>query len=190
MRSRFVTGAVLALAVVLPLAPARAQSPNPAPGPLTPRHAHDPDVPGLAPDEVEGLRQGHGMGQARVAEDQGYPGPRHVLDAWHAGQLALTTEQAERIQAITRGMSREAQRLGGLILDAERGLADAFRSARIDASILRTRLERISALRGDLRLVHLQAHLETRSVLDPHQLARYAELRGHAPKGAAPRPGP
>jgi hypothetical protein len=89
-----------------------------------------------------------------------------------------------------RVMTREAQRLGVLVLDAERGLADAFRSGRIDASTLRADLERITALRSELRLVHLQAHFETRAVLDPDQLARYADLRGHAPKGVAPRSGP
>jgi Spy/CpxP family protein refolding chaperone len=191
MRSGFVTGTALALAVLLPLMSARAQSPTPEPGSLTPHHdAHGSDVPGLGIDEIEELRQGHGMGQARVAEVQGYPGPRHVLDAWHAGELALTSEQSAQVQAIMRVMTREAQRLGVLVLDAERGLADAFRSGRIDASTLRADLERITALRSELRLVHLQAHLETRAVLDPDQLARYADLRGHAPKGVAPRSGP
>jgi Spy/CpxP family protein refolding chaperone len=191
MRSGFLTSALLALPLLLPLVPARAQSPTPQPGSLTPRHnAHGSDVPGLGTDEIEELRRGDGMGQARVAEVQGYPGPRHVLDAWHAGTLALTSEQSARIQAITQAMTAEAQRLGVLVLDAERGLADAFRTGRIDARTLRADLARITALRSELRLVHLQAHLETRAVLDPDQLARYAELRGHASKGAAPRPEP
>jgi Spy/CpxP family protein refolding chaperone len=191
MRSGLLTSALLALQLLLPLAPARAQGPTPQPGSSPPHHdAHGSGVPGLETDEIEALRQGHGGGQARVAEVQGYPGPRHVLDAWHAGELALTSEQSTRLQAITQAMTAEAQRLGVLVLDAERGLADAFRSGRIDARTLRADLARITALRSELRLVHLQAHLETRAMLDPDQLARYAELRAHAPKDAAPQPGP
>jgi hypothetical protein len=190
MRSGFVTGTVLALAVLLPLTSARAQSPTPA-GSLAPRHdAHGSDVPsGLRADEIEELRQGHGMGQARVAEVQGYPGPRHVLDAWNAGKLSLTREQSVRIQAITHSMALEAQRLGALVLDAERSLALAFGTGEIDAPTLQAGVERITALRGELRLVHLRAHLETRALLGPEQLARYAELRGHRANAGTPGPG-
>ena len=86
-------------------------------------------------------------------------------------------------------MAGEARRVGRLVLDTERDLALAFRGGGIDATSLRARVERIAALRGELRTVHLQAHLETRAVLDPAQIARYAELRGHAPDDGTPRHG-
>jgi hypothetical protein len=129
------------------------------------------------------------MDQARVADVQGYPGPRHVLDAWGAGQLALSSEQAARVQEIVRTMASEARRVGGLVLGAERELALAFQTGAIDATSLRARVDRIAALRGELRAVHLRAHLETRAALDPAQIARYAELRGHGPGGGPPRHG-
>ena len=157
---------------------------------LAPHHdAFDPEIPGLGAEEVAELLEGRGMGQARVAEVQGYPGPRHVLDAWGAGTLPLSSEQATRVQEIARAMASEARRVGGLVLDTERELARAFRGGGIDAESLRARVELIAALRGELRIVHLRAHLETRSVLDPAQIARYAELRGHAPGGGTPRHG-
>ena len=86
-------------------------------------------------------------------------------------------------------MASEARRLGGLVLDTERELALAFRNGVIDATNLQARVDRIAAIRGELRTVHLRAHLETRAVLDPAQVARYAELRGYAPAGEAPRHG-
>ena len=39
------------------------------------------EIRGLTENEISELRQGHGMGLARAAELNGYPGPRHVLDA-------------------------------------------------------------------------------------------------------------
>lgn len=140
-------------------------------------------IPGLSADEIAALRAGQGMSQARVAEVEGYPGPRHVLDAWTAGDLPLAAEQAARVQEIMQTMTAEARRVGNQVLESERALALAFRSGAIDAPSLRAGVDRIAALRGELRAVHLNAHLETRALLDPEQLARYAELRSRAPAG-------
>jgi hypothetical protein len=191
MRANPVTGGLLALAALLPPT-AYAGSAGPAPpssAVSSHRGAAVSEIPGLAADEIIELREGHGMGQARVAEVQGYPGPRHVLEAWVAGQLPLSTDQATHIQAIADIMARDASRVGGLVLDAERELARAFSSGAISATTLRARVDRIAALRGELRAVHLRAHLETRAALDPAQIARYAELRGYAPAGGPPRHG-
>jgi hypothetical protein len=185
MRTSLMTGGLLALAAFLPSA-GRAQTggPTPSPGILAPHHeTSGPEIPGLGADEVAELLEGRGMGQARVAEVQGYPGPRHVLNAWGAGTLPLSSEQATRVQEIARAMASAARRVGGLVLDTERELALAFRSGGIDATSLR------AALRGELRTLHLRAHLETRAMLDPAQIARYAELQGHAPDGGTPRHG-
>jgi hypothetical protein len=38
---------------------------------------------------------------------------------------------------------------------------------------------KIAALQGQLRSVHLEAHLETKPLLDPHQLMLYQKLRGY-----------
>jgi hypothetical protein len=149
----------------------------------------EPRIPGLEPEEVRALLQGEGMGQARVADVQGYPGPRHVLQAWTAGRLPLSDAQLTRIQAIAGAMDAEAHRLGRLVLDAEEELALAFGAGRIDVTDLEARVGRIAALRGALRTAHLRAHLATRAALDRAQLARYAEYRG-APAGAgAPHSG-
>jgi hypothetical protein len=190
MRANLLTGGLLAVAALLPVT-GRAESGGPAPPPAgipaPHRDAPDSEIPGLGADEVAELREGSGMGQARVAEVQGYPGPRPVLDAWTAGQLPLSSKQVSRVQEIARAMASEARRLGGLVLDAERELALAFRNAGVDAPNLPARVDRIAALRGELRAVHLRAHLETRAVLDPAQIARHAELRGYAPHGGTQR---
>lgn len=181
----------MALSLIVPLA-AGAQHSGPMPSRASgaPHHATPGvEIPGLGTDEIAELREGRGMGLARVADVQGYPGPRHVLDAWTAGSLPLSKEQVAQVQDIGRAMELEARRVGSLVLDSERELALAFRSGTIDVTSLRPRLDRIAALRGELRAVHLNAHLATRAVLHPAQLARYAELRGHALDGGSPPPG-
>lgn len=136
-------------------------------------------VPGLSADETDDLRAGRGAGLARVADVLGYPGPRHVLDAWAAGQMALDASQITRITGIHDAMAREARRLGALVLEAERDLAAALGSGAIDAATMAAQVDRIAALWGTLRGVHLRAHLETRATLGPEQIERYATLRGH-----------
>ena len=44
-------------------------------------------IKSLSASEIQALRQGHGMGYAKAAELNHYPGPRHVLDRrMHAGE--------------------------------------------------------------------------------------------------------
>jgi hypothetical protein len=42
----------------------------------------------------------------------------------------------------------------------------------------------IAELQGRLRAVHLSAHLETRALLNPDQIARYEQLRGYGDQQA------
>src|SRR5262249_15442650 len=77
---------------------------------------------GLSESEMSELRAGAGMGLARAAELNGYPGPKHVLDAVAGGQLTVSAEQLQRIQKIFDAMKREAQRIGAKILERERQL--------------------------------------------------------------------
>jgi hypothetical protein len=44
---------------------------------------------------------------------------------------------------------------------------------------LRTIVGDIAELQGELRFTHLNAHLETKKILSPQQVAKYDELRGY-----------
>ena len=139
-----------------------------------------PELRGLSPQEIEDLQTGRGMGLARAADLAGYPGPRHVLDATETGQLRLTSAQLAAVRRLFASMEAEARHLGAQVLEEEGRLEAAFRDRTITDAELTARLGRIAALRAELRAVHLRAHLETRAVLDPAQLQRYDELRGHS----------
>ena len=137
------------------------------------------EIRGLTEKEISELRQGRGMGLARAAELNGYPGPRHVLDAVGAGRLQLTPDQLQTVQRLFDDMSSEAQRLGNMVLKEESALEQAFRDGISEADLLGS-VGRIAALQGDLRAVHLRTHLETRSVLSEQQIQRYNQLRGYS----------
>ncbi len=135
---------------------------------------------GLNENEIAELRAGTGMGLARTAELNSYPGPRHVLDAFEAGEFQASPEQIQQVQQIFDQMKRDAQCVGAQILEEEERLEVAFRSAMITERDLRFRVTRIARLQGELRALHLRAHLATRAILSDAQVARYNELRGYA----------
>jgi len=142
---------------------------------------------GLLPEEVEGLVSGKGMALALAAEVNGYPGPRHVLDAADAGQLALRPDQLSAIQQLNARMLEEAQAKGKDILQAEADLAQRFREGRIDDPGLREHLQHIGQLRAELRFIHLRTHLTTRALLTADQIARYNAIRGYAGQSGGPQ---
>ena len=78
--------------------------------------------------------------------------------------------------------------IGIKIIDAERELDRAFVDGAISTIELRSRLNAIAALQGELRAVHLETHLAQRSVLTPQQVAKYDVLRGYR-DGAMPHAG-
>ena len=60
-------------------------------------------IKALSPEDIAALRNGAGMGMAKAAELNGYPGPAHVLAL--AAQLGLTKNQQQRVTAIFERMS-------------------------------------------------------------------------------------
>lgn len=130
----------------------------------------------LTAEAVQQLLDGEGMGLARAAELNGYPGPKHVLEL--EGPLALTADQKKKVEVIRQQMLDAARPLGRSLVDAERALDTSFVSGRITEEDLAGRTAAIAGLQGQLRRAHLHAHLLTKAVLTKDQVARYAELRG------------
>ncbi|MCA1567007.1 MAG: periplasmic heavy metal sensor [Acidobacteria bacterium] len=136
------------------------------------------EIKSLSSEEVDALLNGQGMGLAKAAELNHYPGPRHVLEL--ATELQLTPEQRAQTQAAFELMRGEAVRLGRLIVERERALDAMFAKGEIDAGKLRAATSEIARLQGDLRAAHLAAHLEMRRLLSSQQIKKYDELRGYA----------
>lgn len=135
------------------------------------------EIKALSAGEVESLLEGRGMGLARAAELNRYPGPLHVLEL--AGALALTPAQRRGTEAAREAMLQEARALGAAIVEKERGLERLFASGAADEPAVTGLVSEIARLQGALRACHLRAHIETRSLLGPEQLGRYTTLRGY-----------
>ena len=154
---------------------AQATSPAPYAGQQT------REIKALSGAEQADLLAGKGMGLAKAAELNGYPGPAHVLEL--AGDLALSAEQRARTQAVWQAMDARARALGQQVVDAERELDALFASKQVTRERLGEQLDRIGALQAQLRAVHLEAHLEQARILTPEQTTRYAARRGYTGAG-------
>ena len=139
-------------------------------------------IKALSDDDIAALQNGEGMGMAKAAELNGYPGPKHVLDL--ARQLQLTDGQWRGVQAIFDRMSAAAKPLGGKLIAQEQALDQLFAKGDITPDRLVVATAAIAELQGRLRSVHLAAHLETRALLSPDQIARYQQLRGYGDQQA------
>jgi Spy/CpxP family protein refolding chaperone len=135
-------------------------------------------IKALSPTEIDDLRAGRGMGLAKAAELNGFPGPAHVIEL--ADRLGLSETQRAGTQALVAQMKADAQRIGAALIAAEQALDRAFAERRIDDTALQAKLAKIATLQGELRYVHLRMHLAQTALLTPEQNRRYDELRGYA----------
>ena len=138
-------------------------------------------IKSLTSQEVESLRSGGGMGFAKLAELNHYPGPKHVLEL--ADELNLTPSQIFETEALFEEMRISAVVLGEELLAAEMALDQEFSRGAISPEALESALLSIGKLRAQLRYVHLEAHLRQRRLLTTEQIAKYDETRGY--RGAA-----
>jgi Spy/CpxP family protein refolding chaperone len=137
-------------------------------------------IKALSDEEISDLLDARGMGLAKAAELNSHPGPMHVLQ--FGKELDLSDAQRVATEALYAEMRGKAQAIGRRIIEAERDLDQAFATGRIDAPVLHARVGAIAVLQGELRAVHLAAHLAQRPLLTAEQIARYDELRGYAEK--------
>jgi Spy/CpxP family protein refolding chaperone len=135
------------------------------------------EIKALSAEDIRMYLEGHGMGLAKAAELNHYPGPKHVLEL--AKQLNLSAAQLAQTQKAYDRMHAEAVRLGKLIVAKEQALDSLYATQKIDATQLRAVVGDIAKLQGELRFTHLDAHLEMKKILSPPQVAKYDELRGY-----------
>ena len=164
--------------------PLRAQESTPTPVPYA-AQVHT-EVRGLSTAEIDDLRNGRGMGLARPAEINGYPGPSHVLEL--ASELALSEQQRAAVQILFAQMQAEAAPLGEQFLSGYAMLEASFREGSVSAESVTTMTAHLGQIEGQLRATHLKYHLLTRPLLSDEQNAAYARLRGYVTDGAPAAP--
>jgi hypothetical protein len=133
----------------------------------------------LSFEQIADLRAGRGMAFALAAELNGYPGPMHVLE--HADALKLDADQRRTMDRLLQEMRRDAVIAGEALIAAEAGLDQIFASGVADNAGLAEHIRRAASAQGEVRRVHLAAHIATRQALSASQIALYDRLRGYAP---------
>jgi len=124
-------------------------------------------------DEVVG--EGRGFGLAFAADQNGYPGPMHVLEL--KDRLKLTADQEAKMQQLMHAMFSESRPKRARLLEAEAKLRRLFAERAADDAAVRTAVGEVERARSEIRLVHLLTHLRTRDLLTEDQRRIYHEAR-------------
>jgi hypothetical protein len=134
-------------------------------------------VKSLSEDDARALLSGAGMGLAKAAELNHYPGPRHAIDL--ASELGLSEEQVAGARLAFDTMKAEATRLGREIVAKEEALDRLFASGTATDDSVSAATHELGALQGRLRAAHLRAHLRMREIMTKAQIVRYDAIRGY-----------
>lgn len=135
-------------------------------------------IKALTSEQINGYLTGEGMGLAKVAELNHYPGPKHVLDL--AEKLNLTQSQIDSTKKIFNSMKEKAVRIGEIIVEKEKLLDQLFNNNKADEESVEILVNEIAQYQGELRLAHIKAHIQQKSILTPEQISLYDKLRGYA----------
>ena len=119
-------------------------------------------IASLSEQEIASLRRGDGMGFAKLAELNHFPGPKHVLNL--AEQLGLNASQVDATRRLYEEMHSDAVALGEQLVQAESRLDESFKDGSVSAASLEAALFDIEKIRARLTA---------------EQVARYDELRGY-----------
>ena len=134
-------------------------------------------IKAMSADDIDGHLQGLELDYAKTAELNHFPGPTHLREL--ADDLHLSAEVRMRIKRIEDDERTQARALGQQIVQWEQQLDSMFAHATVDPELVSLLTARIGTARGELRAVHLTAHLHARPLLSAAQVARYDELRGY-----------
>jgi len=155
--------------------PAIAQSHQPYAG------EHTRAIKALSAEEVEQYLAGAGLGFAKAAELNHYPGPTHTLEL--ADQLGLSGAPRAAMESLLKRHKAEARELGAEVVRLERELDALFAERRATPEAVSAKTAEIGAALGRYRASHLATHVAATRLLTPDQVAKYDELRGYGIAG-------
>ena len=128
-----------------------------------------------ASDFEKVVGEGRGFGLAFAADQNGYPGPMHVLEL--KDRLKLTADQEAKARELMHTMFTESRPKGARLLEAEAKLRRLFAERVADEAAVRAAVAEVERARTEVRLVHLLTHLTTRDLLTEDQRRIYHEAR-------------
>ena len=135
------------------------------------------EIKALSADEVRDLQNGAGMGFAKTAELNRYPGPLHVLE--NTKGLGLSEAQQLQVSGVLTRHKERARALGERVVTLERELDELFAKRKATPGEVDRMTAALGEANGKLRAEHLKAHLETTALLTPEQVDKYVKARGY-----------
>lgn len=135
-------------------------------------------IKSLSQEDISDLENGRGWGLAKAAELNGLPGPVHILEM--ENEINLSESQKIEIIKIYDQMKETAIDLGKSLIELEKELDRQFSNQTVTKLSLNQLVHEIAEVRGQLRIVHLAAHLETPKILRSEQITLYNQLRGYS----------
>lgn len=135
------------------------------------------EIKALSEQELKDLLAGAGMGLAKAAELNRYPGPMHALEL--ADRVGLTPEQRDRLGTLMHRHKAQARKLGERVVVLERELDALFAHGKATPGEVERLTLAIGEAQGRLRADHLKTHIETTALLTPEQVDRYVKARGY-----------
>ena len=172
----------VAFTVVLAIQPVAAQHgghhSHGTPSPATPYAGQQSRaIKALSEQEEKDLLAGAGMGLAKAAELNRYPGPMHALEL--ADPLGLSPEQRAQLTSLMRRHKAEARKMGERVVALERELDALFARGKPSPGEVDRLSVAIGEAQGRLRADHLKTHLETTALLTRAQVEAYVKARGY-----------
>jgi Spy/CpxP family protein refolding chaperone len=135
------------------------------------------EIKALTSEQINSYLNGEGMGLAKAAELNNFPGPKHVLDL--AKELKLSQAQIDSTERIYVMMNEKAVYLGKIIIEKEKKLNQLFSSGKADKVSVKNLVTEIADYQGELRFTHLNAHIQQKDILTSDQILTYESLRGY-----------
>ncbi|MBI2308016.1 MAG: periplasmic heavy metal sensor [Rhodocyclales bacterium] len=173
--------AILPAILVLAAVPASAQHAGHAAPSSAYAGEQQREIKALAADDQRAFLSGAGIGFARAAELNHFPGPMHVVEL--ADALALSPEQRQASAQLLQEHKAEARELGARVVAAERELDRLFAGGSVDAAALAAAVAKAGEALAAYRLAHLDAHRRQRALLTAEQVREYDRRRGYAAGG-------
>lgn len=138
---------------------------------------HLQPIKAISGEETAQYLAGAGMGYAKAAELNGYPGPMHVLEL--ADKLGLSAEQRDATRLLMDQHKAEARQLGAKKVEMERELDALFRAKNVAPERLAGAVRAAASAEGEYRYSHLETHRRMHALLSEQQILQYGVLRGY-----------
>lgn len=137
-------------------------------------------IHGVSADEIRGYTEGRALRFGRAAEKNHNPSPYYILK--YKSELALFDEQLTPARAILDRERSQASKLGKELLADETKLETLLSTPGSREDQVAELTREIARLEGEIRLVHLEADVAAKKLLNSSQQVQYDAVRSYDPE--------